>query len=78
MSDEQIEADRQHKMATLVEAREHYRRLAARCSRQLAGTHSKGQLRSLQMALRVADADLRLFNKKHPRQEVRRSVSSRG
>ena len=52
-------------MTTLAEAREQYRRWAARTSRRF-GTLSEDQ-RSLQMAVRVAYADLRLFNQKHPR-----------
>ena len=65
MPDQEIEAHRKHKMTTLAEAREHYRRWAARTSRRL-GTLSEDQ-RSLQMAVRVAYADLRLFNREHPR-----------
>ena len=77
MSDNEIETHRQHKMATLLEAREHYRRCAACSSRPLVSSPSRSQLRSLQMAVRVADADLRLFNRKHPRPQGLRAVSGR-
>jgi hypothetical protein len=75
MPDEEIEAHRQHKMTTLAEAREQYRRWAARTSRRL-GALSEDQ-RSLQMAVRVAYADLRLFNQKHPQLGSPRSVPTR-
>jgi DNA-binding TFAR19-related protein (PDSD5 family) len=67
MTDQEIEAIRRQKMATLKGAREAFRRSAGESSRNSMGSLMAGRRKRLETAVREADADLRLYNSEHPR-----------
>jgi hypothetical protein len=70
MTDDEVEAQRQQKMAALKEAREAYRKLAVSVdpltSKQVPGL-LKDQLKIRQDAVKAAESDLRSYNQEHPR-----------
>jgi hypothetical protein len=67
MTNDQVETLREQKMTALREAREAYRQSVTEPDRSELGSLFAGRRSKLQVAVKAAEADLRLFNLEHPR-----------
>jgi hypothetical protein len=67
ITNDEVEMLREQKMTALRETREAYRQSMTEPDRSELGSLFAGRRSKLQVAVRAAEADLRLFNLEHPR-----------
>ena len=67
VTNDEVEMLREQKMAALREAREAYRQSVVEPDQSELGSLFAGRRSKLQVAVKAAEADLRLFNLEHPR-----------